>query len=174
MYRPLPALGAVVGLGAMHNMVASSNAVSQDAETLKGRIAGLLAEFERSEALFGAKASAIFQLFSIASEYTNARQCLDPVAVTNAAEFIWALPDDLPLPEFSVEPDGCISLDWIESRNQVFSLSVGASDRFAYAWMDGTDTGHAVARFDRQYVPQRVIEGIQSIVKNGNPRIGAA
>lgn len=157
----------------MRSFAISSNAISSEAKTVKDRAAGLLAGFERSEALFGAKENAIFQLFSTVFEDTGARVLLNPIAVATAVEFIRALPDELPLPEFSVEPDGCISLDWIKSRNQVFSLSVGANDRFAYAWMDGTDTGHAVARFDGQQVPARVIDGIQSIVKNGNPCIGA-
>ena len=45
-------------------------------------------------------------------------------AARTAEEFIHAMPDDLPLPEFAPEPDGSISLDWVQSRNRLFSLSV--------------------------------------------------
>jgi hypothetical protein len=75
-----------------------------------------------------------------------------------------ALPDGIPLPEFAPEPDGSISLDWILSRNRLFSVSIGHSSRLAFAWLDGADNGHGVARFDGQNVPPRVLEGIKCII----------
>ena len=47
-----------------------------------------------------------------------------------SVEFIRALLDDLPLPEFAPEPDGSISPDWIQSRNRLFSISVGSTHRW--------------------------------------------
>jgi hypothetical protein len=98
---------------------------------------------------------------------------IDSVAVRTAAEFIRAMPNDLPLPEFAPEPDGSISLDWIQSRNRLFSLSVGSTNRLAYAWLDGSDKGHGVARFDGERIPSRIIEGIIGIMKHGNATIGS-
>jgi hypothetical protein len=69
-------------------------------------------------------------------------------AVARAVDLIRALPDGVALPELAPEPDGQISLDWIQSRNRLFSLSVGPGRRLAYAWLDGEDRGHAVAGFD--------------------------
>ena len=73
--------------------------------------------------------------------------------------------------EFAPEPDGSISLDWIRSRSNFFSVSVGASDRLAYAWLDGTDRGHAVARFDGDSVPSRILEGIKALVQGANAAV---
>jgi hypothetical protein len=93
---------------------------------------------------------------------------LTHVAVANAIAFMKALPEGVPLPEFAPEPDGSISLDWISSRCRLFSLSVGIGDRLSYAWLDGTDKGHAVARFDGKSVPPRILEGIKSILNGGS------
>ncbi len=93
---------------------------------------------------------------------------LNRLAVFNAVAFIRALPEEVPLPEFAPEPDGSISLDWISSRNRLFSISVGTGDRLPYAWLDGTDKGHAVARFDGKNIPPRILEGIKSILNGGS------
>ena len=85
-------------------------------------------------------------------------------AVMLAERFLRALPYRIPLPELAVEPDGSISLDWIRSRTRLFSVSVGRASRLAFAWLDGSDTGHGVARFDGQNVPPRILEGIEAVV----------
>jgi hypothetical protein len=77
-----------------------------------------------------------------------------------AAEFIRVLPEDVPLPEFAPEPDGSLSLDWIQSRHRLFTLSVAPNIRLPYAWVDGADSGHGVARFDGETVPPRILDGI--------------
>ena len=92
---------------------------------------------------------------------------LDRMAVSRAVAFIRALPEGVPKPEFTPEPDGSISLDWISSSNRLFSLSVGSGDRLPYAWLDETDKGHAVAFFDGENVPQGILEGIVAIVNGG-------
>jgi hypothetical protein len=98
-----------------------------------------------------------------------------PIAVRaamQAAELIRALPKDLPLPEFAPEPDGSISMDWIQSQHRLFSLSVGEGSRLAYAWLDGTDRGHGVARFDGVTVPPRILEAINRIIGRGDAAVG--
>ena len=93
---------------------------------------------------------------------------INPLAVFNAENFVRALPNFIPLPEFAPEPDGSISLDWLPSRHRLFSISVGTNNRLAYAWLDGADKGHAVARFDGDRIPQRVLDVISSILSHGN------
>ena len=78
------------------------------------------------------------------------------------------------LPEFAPEPDGSISLDWIQSRARLYSLSIGHSNRLAYAWLDGADKGHGVVHFDGQNVPPRVLDGIKHIVGHGYAGLRAA
>ena len=91
---------------------------------------------------------------------------IDSIAILSVERFVRAVPDGIPLPEFTPEPDGSISLDWIQSPNRLFSLSVGHSNRLAYAWLDGTVKGHGVARFDGQNIPPQVLEAIKGIVHN--------
>ena len=94
-------------------------------------------------------------------------------AASLAVDHIRALPDSVALPEFAPEPDGSISLDWIQSRSRLFSLSAGPSCRLAYAWLDGEDRGHAVACFDGATVPWRILEEIRGIMNDANAPVGA-
>ncbi len=93
---------------------------------------------------------------------------IDRGAILNAQNFASALPAGFPAPEFAADPDGSVSLDWIESRNRIFSISVNAGSLLAYAWLDGSDRGHGVAQFDGERIPMRVLEGIRDILSNGN------
>ena len=89
---------------------------------------------------------------------------LDHRAAISAEEFIRALPHELPAPEVSPEPDGSLSLDWIRSRERLFSVSVGTTNRLAYAWLNGTKSGHGTADFDGETIPRRIMEGIVAVV----------
>ena len=168
MLRPLSA-----AIGAIYTLALPSSAVSSEANALQQSAVQVVHSIERSEALFGAKAVAITALWSMANECANANwdgngaNPVENAAVFNAIAFIRALPGRMVLPEFAPDPDGSISLDWIVSRTRVFSISVSARDRLAYAWLDGSDRGHAVATFDRSMIPQRILDGIDEIVAHG-------
>ena len=157
-----------------------SSAVSYEAEAVRKAQTVLVESVERSQALFGDKAAAISQLRALANECGaadwdgNGAEPLDPVALANTEEFLRALPGDLPLPELAAEPDGAVSLDWIQSRTRVFSVTIGASRRLAYAWLDGSDRGHAVSRFDGGGTPLRILQGIREIVNYGHASLRAA
>jgi hypothetical protein len=124
---------------------------------------------ERSEALFGRKAVALSQLTALTAEHSQAgwdgenASPIDPNALRVARLFVRAIPNDIPLPEFSAEPDGAISLDWAIRRERAFSISVGARDRLAFAWLDGTDRGHGVAFFDGKQIPSRILNELRQI-----------
>jgi hypothetical protein len=122
-----------------------------------------------------AKANAISRLGALVDEYTTGGTVSIPsYAVLMAEGFLRALPDGISLPEFSVEPDGSISMEWIQSRNRIFSVSVGTVNRFAFAWLDGINKGHGVENFDGEQIPKRIMDGISSIVNNGNASFRAA
>ena len=133
-----------------------------------------------SHALAGPKNAAISQLSELESECAepgwdgDGTAAVDPIAVLLAQNIVRLIPDDVPLPEFAPEPDGSISLDWIQSRNRLCSVSVGHSDRRAYAWLDGADKGHAVARFDGERFPSRILETVLSIVGRNRAGLRAA
>lgn len=153
---------------------------SPEAQVVSVMAAEVISRFEQSQALFGEKSGAIWQLWTLANECAaqdwdgyNAR-AIDRQAVCMAEDFVRALPRDVAFPEFAPEPDGSISLDWIYSRNRLFSMSVGHTNRLAFAWLDGTDKGHGVAYFDGRAIPLRILEGINAIMNGGNASIRVA
>jgi hypothetical protein len=157
-----------------------SSAYSDDAKAVGVKVTAVAQQFERSQALFGDKAAALSQLRAMAIECSQSgwdgddASAINPVAVFIAENFVRALPNFLPLPEFAPEPDGSISLDWLPSRHRLFSISVGSNNRLAYAWLDGTNKGHAVERFDGDKIPQRLVEGINAILSHGNASVRTA
>ena len=125
------------------------------------------------------RTAAIARIRDLASECARSgwdgaeARAISPAAALKAQELLRALPGDLPLPEVAPEPEGSISFDWICARDRVFSLSVCEEDRLAYAWLDGPDRGHAVARFDGRSVPPRILQGIEGIVKGVYAAVGS-
>jgi hypothetical protein len=165
----------LAGFAAMRALADGGNAVSSEARAVSKKADGFVKSIEQSQALFGAKADAISRLVALVGEsHTEETIAVHPDAVFLAERFVRALPDCISPPEFSTDPDGCISLDWIESRHRLFSLSVGVNHRLAYAWLDGTNSGHGVETFDGQQIPNRILDGINSIISNGNASFRAA
>lgn len=146
------------------------SAVSSEARAIRDSAQAVVQAAERSIALFGEKARVISSIMELLRECGESgwdgedAEPVSPLAVAQAADFIRAMPAGFPLPEAAPEPDGAISLDWIESRHRLFTLSVGTGGRLAYAWTDGSDRGHGVARFDGVAVPSRILRGIEEIV----------
>lgn len=171
MLRPLSRTVGIccVSYAALNAYAQPSSAVSLEAQTVTKAAYALMKSAEDSQSIFKEKLIAVSQLRALASECKEQgwdgydASPLDPVAFINAENFLRALPYGTALPEIAPEPDGAISLDWIQSRHRMFTLSIGPSNRLAYAWLDGTDKGHGVARFDGLTVPPRVLAGIQSM-----------
>jgi hypothetical protein len=85
-------------------------------------------------------------------------------ALLLAERFVRLLPEGFPAPEFAIEPDGLISLDWIRSPGQLVSLSIGRCERVAYAWLDGAEKGHGVADCEGSTIPANLAELIKRIL----------
>lgn len=179
MFEPISALGIQLGFTALYSLAQPGSAISPEAQNLQRSASSMLYSIERSQALFGNKATAISQLWALANECNesdwdgNGASPIDRRAVFNAVAFIRALPDRVPLPEFAPEPDGAISIDWIKSRSRLFSLSINSSNRLACAWLDGTDKGHFVTRIVEGRIPQRILDGIEAIMNHGNAALGS-
>jgi len=126
--------------------------------------------FEQSQSLFGSKRQTLSELWMLADACRQKNWDgegalpVEPMAVRMAEQFIRVLPEEIPAPEFTPEPDGSVGLDWSTGPNRVFSISFGSSHRLAYAWLNGTDRGHAVARFDGETVPALILLGIRQII----------
>lgn len=155
----------------------NGTALSSEADAIRKSASAVVEWMEQSVALFGEKNSALSEIRVVAAEHAQTGwdgEGAHPVSVSaaNRAEaFVRALPSGLPMPEVAPEPDGSISLDWIESRVRLFSISVGESDWLAYAWLDGTDQGHAVARFDAERIPSRILYGIRETIGHAAIRV---
>ena len=173
----MPEAFSTLGIAAMYVAVRMGTAISPAAVNVRRNASAVIASTERSQALFGDKANAISQVWSIVKEHAtenwneDAAQPVDELAGRNATEFVRLLPPDFPMPEFSADPDGAISLDWIESRHRLLSVSVGADNRLPYAWLDGANRGHAVAVFDGQQIPDRLLAEIRKLKANGDTAV---
>ncbi len=151
-----------------------------EAQTVRTAACAVVELGEQSFALFGRKSAAISQILALFYESRESdgdgdeAEPISRAAAERAVDFVRVLPHDVPLPEFAWEPDGSISLDWIHSRHRLFSLSIGDGRVLPYAWLDGADRGHAVAFFDGETVPPRILEGIRRIMSGGATPIWAA
>jgi len=155
----------------LNSLLGEENAVSDAACEVNRAKSEALDSLEHSQSLFGDKLAAISELWEVAIEcgedgWDGEGACaIEPFAVFMAERFVYALPDDIPMPEPIPEPDGSIGLDWTVSRHQNLSVSFGTNARLAYAWLDGSDRGHAVARFDGETIPRRILDGIKAIYR---------
>ena len=129
------ALSLCLGYAALNGYRRNDSAISPEAKSAVTAVAALIKDAENSQALFGAKSNALSELQNIANDCSNddwdgnGALGIDPLSLWNAQDFVRALPDDFQLPEFAPEPDGSISLDWIQSRYRLFSLSIVSSSK---------------------------------------------
>ena len=182
MPEPVSALGlcCIAGYTALSTYARGGSAISSEARAARDAAIKIVASVERSQVLFGEKNIAISQIWGLVISCGDAgwdgegSEAISVTAATIAENFVRALPDGFPMPEFAPEPDGSISLDWIESGTRMFSISAGTNNRLAYAWIDGSDRGHAVDRFDDETVPARILFGIREIMNHGDASFRAA
>jgi hypothetical protein len=176
MYRIIPTVAGDLAL----QTIAGSSGLSREANAVQEAAAKVLDLAERSDIIFGDKAAALSDLAKLGTECANPgwdgddAAPIDPDAIILARRFILAMPYGIPVPEFAPEPDGKISLDWGDSRNRVFSLTVGHGNRLAYAFLDGGDTGHATVQFDGRVIPLRVLNEIKAATSNARASVRAA
>lgn len=150
-----------------------SSGVSDDASAVYENSKRFAQQQELSQSLFGAKAQLLSNLQELAAECAEddwdgyGAEAVSESVVIRAEAFIRALPENIPSPELSAEPDGEVSFDWLPSRTKTFSLSVNAGNRVAYAWIDGANRGHTVEMFDGRMLPVRALEELQRIIVDG-------
>lgn len=92
---------------------------------------------------------------------------LVPIDIDTAAAaiaFINLLPRSLPVPEVAPDPDGDISFDWMASSGKMFSVSVDAYGRLAYAGRFGENSKvHGTEQLS-EICPQEIIRGIAKAI----------
>ena len=164
MLEPVSIIGFSV---ALYALARPGSAVSGEASQVRACAETMVDRVESSDALFGGKTAVISALWGLRRSHAEAgwdgaeALPVDRHAIGLATSFIRALPDDCDLPSVGVDPDGAVTLDWLVARHRMLSISVaGDSKRLAYAWIDGTDRGNAVTRFDRDTVPNLLMQAI--------------
>jgi len=156
--RDFVAFGVAVGGLASPRLAFSQEAVYVGKAAGSARI-GL----EQSHALFGNRAHAISELWAVAERCAEAdwdgygAEAIDLDSVLIAQRLLRALPEGDPMPEITPEPDGHVSLDWFGPHRRVFSVSASPNGRLACAWLNASERGHSVIRFDGERVPREVL-----------------
>lgn len=149
---------------------APDSGCSRDAGDVRAARHGVVDRVDRSIVLGWPKVKALSDLTALADECAESdwngegAEPINLVALEAAKRLIRLLPDELPIPRLSVDPDGAVSMGWMGPRRQRFSLSAGPRDRLAYAWLDGVDRGHAVAHFDHRSVPTQLLATLRAML----------
>ncbi len=165
-----------LGYSALAGYARPSSAYSREAGEISDAACRVMQDRLGSESLFGKKMVGLSTLVATvdAVHVDSEQEPVSAPARVNAEQFLLALPDNLPMPEVGIDPDGAVSLTWFASRTQMFSVSIDESDRIAFAWLDGSDKGHAVARFRPPVLPGVIVSTLRSIVANGPVTLRAA
>ena len=151
---------------------APASGVSDEADQLHDFAVKISERFESSQALFGEKSRLLNELHQMADDCAEedwdgyGAEAVTVAALARAEAFVRALPEDILLPEVSVEPDGAIAFDWMPHPSKTFTLSVNAGNRLAFAWIDGTDRGHAAVKFNDGKIPSRVLTELERLTRH--------
>lgn len=126
-----------------------ATAVSDSAAHLQELLCNLFRSTDDAQTLSGRENSFENRLHAALDELVvDEDQCaVSTAAVERALRLVRSLPNDAPTPDVAIDPDGEVALDWMPSRTRMLSISVGDSDRLAYAWLDGSNRSHGVFRF---------------------------
>lgn len=177
MSSTVSAMTLAFGCATSMGVFSSDSGTSAEAGFIRKSVQAVTESAEKSQALFGSKAEAIERIWALHNECSvdnwdgYRARALPLDSIFRAIAFIRALPSNLPIPEFTAESDGAISLDWGVTPFRSISLSIGASDRLGYAWLDGSERGHAVAFFADSRIPSRLLDAISGII-NANDAFG--
>ena len=145
-----------------------SNSVSESGKESSEISESISLYSEKSFALFGKRNQILAEIYEMTEECSvenwdgYGAAPISESTLWNTILIIRLLPENFMLPEIAPEPDGSISLDWTRGHYQTFSLSIGESSQLAYAWLDGSERGHGVARFDFQMIPERILRELES------------
>lgn len=179
MAEPVLAVTLMAGYTGLAQLRRRDTAMSSEARDIQKNSLLISNHEESSFALFGKKSSALTKLNEVLSECSEPNwdgygsEAYLPDAAIRAEQLIRNLPDRALDLEFTIEPDGSISFDWEISKTRNFSLIIGESERIAYAWIDGTDRGHAVARMVSGLVPERILNELECFLPH-EPTLRAA
>lgn len=165
-----------LGYSALAGYARPGSAYSREAGEVSDAACRVMRDRLGSESLFGKKMVGLSTLVATVGSVVadDEQEPVSALARGNAEQFLLALPEDLQMPEVGVDPDGAVSLTWFASRTRMFSASIDESERVAFAWLDGSDKGHAVARFRPPVLPEVLIAMLRSTTTDAGSALRAA
>jgi hypothetical protein len=90
---------------------------------------------------------------------------IDAATVDAAMAFASQLPRSLPAPQVAPDPDGEISFDWMGRSGKIFSVSINAVGRLAYAGRFGEKSKvHGTEQLAEDCLPE-IIRGIARAIR---------
>lgn len=120
----------------------------------------------RNTGRFGDKLIGLDAAFEEASDPDwdgNGAAAADSDSYDMACEFLSMLPERVSVPEFSVDPDGDISLEWFFSKSRIFTISVGGDGSLTYVGFLGKKRIKGVEHFDQQ-IPGPITRAMDRIL----------
>lgn len=147
-------------------------AVSEAAEVLRARRSELLQKRNAAASVSAPLYAAFERLEVITSEFRDEVDVTIEVddhmknSEALAKKFLEFLPPKFQDPEFAVEDDGSVAMEWRPERGRVLVVSFVSTGRIEYAGLDGiTNRFHGPAIFiDR--IPAKVIEHLEQLRLN--------
>ena len=86
---------------------------------------------------------------------------VSPETAAHALRLALLLPNSLPIPEISPDPDGDIAFDWSGKSGKMFSASIDRTGRIAYAGrFEESSKVHGVEQLSNS-LPQEILRGIE-------------
>lgn len=177
MPEPVSTAFLIVGYAA-YTLPRFSTAVSSEASIITENAGVIAGKEEEAQSLFGPQSHLISEIIELSKEHNESLEdgieSILEGAIENAISLVRYLPRRIPLPEVASEPDGSLSLDWMPSRTRILSISVGETDRLAYAYLNGSSRGRGVAQFDGVGFPAEIESLVKTIFGYGDAPIGIA
>ncbi len=93
-------------------------------------------------------------------------QMVSPRVFIGALRFVWLLPASVPVPDVTIDPDGEVLFEWYRSPYRVFSVSVGAGGKSAYAGLLEDEKVNGTERISDSF-PRTFIEAIKKVYAVG-------
>jgi hypothetical protein len=148
----------------------AATAVSEEAQAVEHDLADSFNSLLRTSTYVEPREQVFRELEAVAEECAvHNWDCYDaqPVsarAIGCAWKLLDQLVDDFPRPEVSADPDGEVSLDWLDGVERGLSISVNAEGRLSYAGFFGRSKAHGV-EFLQDEIPEGVMEALRRFAR---------
>ena len=86
---------------------------------------------------------------------------VDEVNASMARIFLQVIPDDIPLPDFEVDPDGEVVFDWYDETSGIFSVSISEDGTLSFDRFSGKEKTRGQVQLDTNGMPGIILDFLQ-------------